>query len=82
MLFFFALTVAVVSGLFFRLFFVWPPDSAAGAGFRVATVAVVSVAVGSLWTRAPIGDALITATIVGVVFFVIGAAGWYAWTAV
>jgi len=45
-------------------------------------VGVVFVGVGSLWAGEGIGKALITATIVGVVFFVMGAAGWYAWTAV
>ena len=77
----FALLVAVASGLFFVLFFVWPPGSAAGAGFRAATVGIVFVAGGSLWTKEPIGDALITAVIVGVTFFLTGAAGWFAWTA-
>jgi hypothetical protein len=77
-LFFLALMVAAAAGLFF----VWPPDSAVGAGFRVATVGVVFVAAGSLLAGERVGGALITATIVGVVFFVLGAVGWYSWAAI
>ncbi len=79
-LFLFVLIVAA-AGLFFALFFVWPPGSAVGAGFRAATVMVVFVALGSRLTGEGISESLITATIVGICFFLIGAAGWYAWTA-
>jgi hypothetical protein len=79
-LFFFVLIVAA-AGLFFALFFVWPPGSVAGAGFRAAAVVVVFVALSSRLTGEGISEALITATIVGICFFLIGAAGWYAWTA-
>ncbi len=80
-LFFFVLIVAAAAGLFFALFFVWPPGSVAGAGFRAATVVVVFVVLGSRLTGEGISESLITATIVGICFFLIGAAGWYAWTA-
>lgn len=76
---FFAFMVAAMS----LLFIVWPPGSAAGAGFRAAAVGVVFVAAGCrLFAGEGILESLITATIVGVIFLIVGATGWYAWTAV
>ncbi len=74
---FLALAVAGIA----TVFFLWPPDSAVGAGLRsAATISILTLG-GGLLVRERLIDLLITTTIVTVIFFVLGAVIWSQWTA-
>lgn len=75
------LSLALVLAVLSWLFFVWPPVSAAAAGLRAAMGGVALATVGALWSGEKIVEWMITSTVVGAMFFVLGAAGWHVWMA-
>ncbi len=75
------LSLALVLAVLSWLFIVWPPGSAAAAGFRAAVGGVALTTVGGLWSGQKIIEWMITSTAAGAMFFVLGAAAWHAWMA-
>ena len=69
------LAVAVTAGA--TVFYRWPPHSAGGAGLRTATVMGLFTAVGGFLAGERSGELLISATIVAITFFALGALAWF-----
>ena len=75
------LFLALAVGGIATVFFLWPPDSAVGAGLQAAASISILTLAGGLLVRERLIDLLITTTIVTVIFFVLGAVAWSQWTA-
>jgi hypothetical protein len=76
------LCVVLLCGALFGVFYLWPPAAAAGAGLRMAAIGVGFVMAGRLLTGEGVVDSMITAAITGILFFILGAVSWHAWTAI